>query len=172
MTGIAVQVSISKGGVPKRAIDRVEVTPRGLAGDSFRHPRIHGIPKRAILLITDEGLDEIRAMGFDVYPGALGENLTTRGIDRRAVRIGQQFCCGAATVRITELRVPCNTIRVYGKGIDRAIFDAPAMQGDPSSPVWGLSGFYASVMEPGVVSVGDPVALLTEPRPSGSGHYS
>ena len=160
MTGSVIQVSISKGGIPKHAIDRAEVTPRGLAGDSFRHPQIHGIPKRAILLITAEGLDEICAMGFEVCPGALGENLTTRGMDRRAVRIGQQFRCGAAVIRITELRVPCNTIRVYGKGIDRAIFDAQAMQGDLQSPRWGLSGFYASVSEPGVVCPGDSITLL------------
>ncbi len=161
MTGVVVQVSISKGGVPKRAIERAEVAARGIAGDFWRHPQIHGIPKRAILLITGEGIDEIRAMGFPVYPGTLGENLTTRGIDRRAVRLGQRFRCGAAVIQMTELRVPCNTIRVYGKSIDKAIFDLRAMQGDPTSHVWGLSGFYASVREPGVVCAGDPITLLT-----------
>jgi MOSC domain-containing protein YiiM len=160
VTGAIVQVSISKGGVPKNAIERAEVSARGIAGDAWRHPQIHGIPKRAILLITHEGLDEIRAIGFPVDPGALGENLTTRGIDRRAVRIGDRFRCGTAVIQMTELRVPCNTIRVYGKGIDRAIFDLRAMQADPSSPVWGLSGFYASVKEPGVVCAGDPITLL------------
>lgn len=165
MTGAIVQVGISKGGVPKRAIDCGDVTLRGIAGDSWRHPQIHGIPKRAILLITAEGIDEICAMGFPVYPGALGENLTTRGIDRRAVRIGQRFRCGGAVIRITELRVPCNAIRVYGKGIDKAIFDLAAMKCDPQSPAWGLSGFYASVIASGEVRAGDPITQLAEPRP-------
>jgi MOSC domain-containing protein YiiM len=160
MKGVVIQVSISAGGVPNHAIDSGEITVRGIIGDGWRHPQIHGIPKRAILLITSEGLNEIMAMGFPVYSGALGENLTTRGLDRRAIRIGQQFRCGSATLRITELRVPCSTVKVYGEGIDQAIFDAGAMKGDPSSAVWGLSGFYASVIEPGTVRSGDEITVL------------
>src|SRR5215471_17564257 len=103
MKGVVLQVSVSAGGVPNHAIERGEVTVRGIVGDGWRHPQFHGIPKRAILLITCEGLDEISAMGFPVYPGALGENLTTRGLDRRGLRIGQRFRCGSAGVQLTEL---------------------------------------------------------------------
>ena len=99
-------------------------------------------------------------MGFPVYPGALGENLTTRGLDRRALRLGQRFRCGTAALRLTEVRIPCDTISVYGNGIQNAIYDAPAMKGDPASEVWGLSGFYASVLEPGLVLPGDSITLL------------
>ena len=166
MTGAVLQVSISAGGVPNHAIDCGHVTVSGIAGDGWRHPQFHGIPKRAILLITSEGLDEIKAMGFPVYPGALGENLTSRGLDRRALRIGQRFRCGAATIQLTELRFPCDTLSVYsngtpGQGIQAAIYDARAMKADPSSEVWGLSGFYASVIEPGIVRPGDALALVT-----------
>ncbi len=161
MTGTVAQISVSAGGVPKCAIGRGEVTPRGIAGDGWRHRQIHGTPKRTILLITFEGLEEIEAMGFPVYPGALGENLTTRGLDRRGLRIGQQFRCGSAVIQLTEPRVPCRTIGVYGKGIDKAIFDSSAMRGDPSSKVWGLSGFYASVKEPGWLLPGDAITLVS-----------
>lgn len=160
MTGVVLQVSTSPGGVPNHAIDCGHVTARGIAGDDWRHRQIHGIPKRAILLITVEGLDEIRAMGYPVYPGALGENVTTRGLDRRALRIGQQFRCGTAAIRLTELRFPCGTLRVYGKSVDRAIYDHRTMQGDHSSEVWGLSGFYASVEEPGLLRPGDAITLI------------
>jgi MOSC domain-containing protein YiiM len=160
MTGAVVQVSVSTGGVPNHALDRGDVTVSGIAGDGWRHPQFHGIPKRAILLITAEGLDEIKAMGFLVYPGALGENLTTRGLDRRTLRIGQRFRCGTATIQLTELRLPCDTLSVYGKGIQTAIYDDRAMKGDPSSDVWGLSGFYASVIEPGILRPGDSITLL------------
>jgi MOSC domain-containing protein YiiM len=160
MTGAVLQVSISAGGVPNRAIECGDVTVGGIAGDGWRHRQIHGIPKRAILLMTAEGLDEIKAMGYPVYPGALGENLTTRGLDRRALRIGQRFRCGAAVIQLTELRFPCGTLSVYGKGIQAAIWDARAMKADPSSGVWGLSGFYAAVMEPGILRPGDSITLL------------
>ena len=106
MTGTVVQISVSTGGVPNHAIGFGNVTISGIAGDGWRHPQFHGIPKRAILLITDEGLDEIKAMGFPVYPGALGENLTTRGLDRYSLRLSQRFRCGTATIQLTELRLP------------------------------------------------------------------
>jgi MOSC domain-containing protein YiiM len=163
MTGTVVQVSASAGGVPNHPIEFGEVTRGGIAGDGWRHPQFHGIPKRAILLITAEGLDEIQALGFPVFPGALGENVTTRGLNRRALRIGQRFRCGAATIQLTEVRLPCETISVYGNGIQAAIYDVRAMKGEPSSEVWGLSGFYASVAEPGRLLPGDSITLLTEP---------
>jgi MOSC domain-containing protein YiiM len=161
MTGVVVQVSISAGGVPNRAIAQGNVTSKGIEGDGWRHPQFHGIPKRAILLMASEGIDELAWRGFPVYYGALGENLTTRGLDRRSLRIGQRFQAGQAVIQLTEVRFPCGTLSVYGTGIQAAIFDARAQAHDPASPVWGMSGFYASVAEPGVVRPGDSIALLT-----------
>lgn len=160
MTGAVVQVSISTGGVPNHAIDYGRITPSGIEGDGWRHPQFHGTPKRAILLMTAEGVEEIQAMGFSVYPGALGENLTTCGLERREMRIGQRFRCGSVVIQLTEIRFPCNTISVFGKGIQGAIYDMRAMKGDPSSAVWGLSGFYASVLEPGILLPGDSITMI------------
>ena len=160
MTGLIVQVSVSAGGVPNHAIDCGEVTIGGIAGDGWRHPQFHGIPKRAVLLITAESLGEIQEMGFAVYPGALGENLTTRDLDRRALRIGQRFRCGTATIQLTEVRFPCDTISIYGHGIQGAIYDVRAMRGDPASEVWGLSGFYACVTDAGIGFPGAQITLL------------
>ena len=160
MRGAIGQVNVSAGGVPKYAIADGQVTRNGIAGDGWNHPQFHGTPTRAILLITAEALGQITAMGFPVYPGALGENFTTRGLDHHALRLGQRFRCGAATIQLTELRLPCDTLSIYGKGIQAAIYDARAMKGDPSSEVWGISGFYASVLEPGMVRQDDPVTLL------------
>jgi MOSC domain-containing protein YiiM len=160
MTGVVVQVSISPGGVPNRAIDEGNVTRKGIAGDAWRHPQFHGTPKSAILLITSEGIDELTAQGFPVYYGALGENITTRGLDRRSLRIGQRFQAGGAIIELTEVRFPCGTLRVYGAGIQAAIYDARAQAWDPASAVWGMSGFYASVAEAGIVRPSDSIALI------------
>jgi len=164
MTGVVVQVSISPGGVPNRAIEEGSVTRTGITGDGWRHPAFHGIPKRAILLIASEGVDELAARGFPVFYGALGENITTRGLDRRSLRIGQRLQAGEAIIELTEVRFPCGTLNVYGAGIQAAIYDAHAQAGDPASPVWGMSGFYASVVEPGIVRPGDAV-LEVMPSP-------
>lgn len=159
MNGTVVQVSVSRGGVPKLAVPSAELTNSGLAGDAWRFP-FHGGGRKAILLITMEGIDELVSRRFPVFPGALGENLTTSGLDRRALRIGQRFRVGSAEIELTQVRTPCTTLDVYGTSIQAAIFDAQTQAGDPASPRWGLSGFYASVGRAGSVRAGDSVALL------------
>jgi hypothetical protein len=93
--------------------------------------------------------------GAAIRPGALGENLTTRGLDRRFFRIGQQFRAGSAMLEITSPRGPCVTLDVYGASLKREI-----KAEDASSPVWGLSGFYARVLSPGFVRADDIITLV------------
>ena len=77
-SGCVQQINISKGGIPKRPIAEAVVTPLGIEGDLHAHPEIHGGPRQALLLISSEGIDELVKDGFPLYPGALGENITTR----------------------------------------------------------------------------------------------
>jgi MOSC domain-containing protein YiiM len=154
------QINVSPGGVPKRPIPDAIVTTLGIEGDLHAHPGIHGGPLKALLLIASEGLDELGVSGFPLYPGALGENITTRGLDRRELRMGQRWRIGQIVVELTEVRAPCTTIQVYGANLPQAIYDQKVKAGDPASPRWGLSGFYAAVVKPGPIWVGDPIALL------------
>jgi MOSC domain-containing protein YiiM len=156
------QINISPGGVPKRPIPRASVTTLGIQGDLHAHPAIHGGPSKALLLITSEGLEELSVSGFSLYPGALGENITTRGLDRRELRIGQRWRIGQIVVELTKVRVPCATIQIYGAHLPEAIYDQKVKAGDAASTRWGLSGFYASIVKPGPIWVGDPIALLGE----------
>jgi MOSC domain-containing protein YiiM len=158
--GTVTQVSVSStGGVPKLAIPSAELTEVGIAGDAWRYP-FHGGRRRAILLITAEGIDELVARGYPLFAGALGENLTTRGIDRRELRLRQRLRVGDAEIVLTEIRTPCATLDVYGSGIQAAMFDAQVQAGDPESPRWGLSGFYASTVHTGTIRTGDAITPL------------
>jgi MOSC domain-containing protein YiiM len=161
MSAVVVQISISQGGIPKLAVPSAEVATGGIAGDAWRHPQIHGGPGQAILLITAEGIDELVAQGFPLFHGALGENITTRGLDRRSVRAGQRYRVGEVVLEISKRRGPCQTLNVYGTGIYAAIFDPQVKAGDPASPRWGLSGFYASVVQTGRMRVGDAITILS-----------
>jgi len=160
--GSILQINISRGGVPKYAVANAVVTPLGVEGDLHAHPAVHGGPLKALLIIASEGVDELREAGFPLFYGALGENITTRGLDRRAMRIGQRWRIGRIVVELTKVRVPCATIRVYGADIGNAIYDQEVKAGDPSSPRWGLSGFYASVVKAGPICAGDPIVLLDQ----------
>lgn len=137
------------------------VTALGLAGDAHAHPQIHGGPRQALLLIASETIDELKARGYPVFYGALGENLTTRGLDRRELRVGHQLRAGAAVLEITKVRGPCAALDVYGPAIKGEIYDARVQAGDATSPRWGMSGFYARVIRPGAVHVQDEVAMIS-----------
>ena len=163
MTGSVLQINMSKGGVPKLPLAEAQVTPLGLEGDLHTYPEKHGGPRQALLLIAAEGLEELTRAGFALYPGALGENITTQGLDRRAWRLGQRWSIGPEViVELTKIRGPCKTIHVYNPGIQTAIYDAAVKAGDPSSPRWGLSGFYARVVRPGAIRRGDAIAFLDQ----------
>ena len=159
MTGHIIQINISRGGVPKRPIPEGVITPLGLEGDMFAHPEIHGGARQAVLLIAAETVDELIARGYPLYYGALGENLTTRGLDYRQLRIGQTLRAGGAILEITKLRAPCSTLDVYGPTIKQEIYDARVKAGDHTTPRWGMGGFYASVIEPGPVHTNDIIAV-------------
>jgi MOSC domain-containing protein YiiM len=163
MAGKVLQLSVSKGGVPKMPIQESHVTPLGLAEDRHAHPAIHGGPRQAMLLITSEGLEELKRDGFPLFNGALGENVTTQGWNRFYVRIGQRYRIGPdVVVEITKVRGPCETLSTYGPGIQKAVYDAEVKAGNTKSAKWGLSGFYASVVRTGTIREGDPIILLDE----------
>ena len=78
------------------------------------------------------------------------------------MRIGQRYRIGAILVEITKVRAPCDTLTPYGPGIQKAIYDEEVKAGNPASPRWGLSGFYASILRAGTIHPGDPIQLLVE----------
>ena len=162
MPATILQVSVSPGGLPKRAIAEGFIAPLGLEGDAHAHPAIHGGPRKAILLIAAETVDELIARGYPVFYGALGENLTTSGLDYRDLRIGDRLRAGAAVLEITQQRGPCTALDVYGPSLKDEIHDLLVKARDPASPRWGMSGFYASVIEPGPIGPGDIIAVVAK----------
>src|SRR5262249_39717910 len=151
----------SPGGLPKRPIEEGFIAPLGIEGDIHAHPNIHGGPLQAILIISAEVVDALTEQGYPLFYGAMGENLTTRGISVRDRRIGDQVGAGCAILEITKPRGPCSALDIYGESLKRDVYDSRVKQRDPSSPRWGMSGMYASVVRPGPVRAGDPILLLS-----------
>jgi MOSC domain-containing protein YiiM len=162
MQGVIVQVSVSLGGLPKRAVSGGLITPLGIEGDLHAHPAIHGGPRKAILIMASEVIDDLTARGYPLFHGALGENLTTRGLSIRDLRIGDQIRAGGALLEITQPRGPCSAIEIYGESLKDEIHDPRVRALDHTSPRWGMSGFYASVVQPGPVGPGDIIAVVAK----------
>ena len=137
--GRILQINTSAGGVPKAPIAKAEVGTLGIAGDGHRF-RLHGGPDKAILLLASEVIDALRAEGWPLYYGALGENLTTAGLDHSLWQPGQYFRCADVLLQLTTPREPCRTLNPYGRGIQKRLRAHP-----------GESGFYAAVLSGGTL---------------------
>ena len=93
-----------------------------------------------MLIIASEAVDELIARAALRRPGRESHHPRP---GRRQLRLGQILRAGGARLQASEVRVPCDTLDVYGPTIKQEIYDKA---GD-SAAAWGLSGFYASVMQ-------------------------
>src|SRR5213080_3495205 len=77
---------------------------------------------RQVHLIHDELHDELRAAGFTLSAGQMGENVTTRGLDLLALPTGTRLLLGAsAVVEVTGLRNPCAQLDRIQRGLMKAV---------------------------------------------------
>jgi MOSC domain-containing protein YiiM len=149
--GRVIQINASAGGVPKTPLLSAEVNRLGIVGDGHRY-RLHGGPEKAILLLAAEVIDQLRAEGFPVFYGALGENFTTRGLDHRRWLPGQTLRAAELILKLTTPREPCKTLDPFGRGIQKRIYNRQVKALNPAAERWGESGFYAAVLRGGSIA--------------------
>lgn len=78
--------------------------------------------RRQIHLIGWELLESLAAKGFFIKPGALGENVTTRGLDLLSLPQGTRLQLGRdARVELTGLRQPCIKLDRLSAGLRAAV---------------------------------------------------
>ena len=150
MPARVLQVNVSNGGVPKRAVGAAVVRRDGLEGDAVNHPKVHGGPERAVCLFPVELIRALQDEGHPIFPGAVGENLTVAGLDWSALEVGDEVAVGEEVVLQLASRVePCNTIKAYfADGNFKRIKPDRA----PGETRW-----YARVLREGTVRPGDEV---------------
>ena len=107
------------------------VVGRGVEGDAHsgttvkHRSRVAKTPEapnlRQVHLIHSELHDELRAHGFNVAPGDMGENITTSGIDLLGLPEGTRLRIGSsAIVELTGLRNPCTQLNSIQPGLMKA----------------------------------------------------
>lgn len=117
---------------------------------------------RQVHLVGAELLDELAGRGFAVRPGAIGENLTTRGLDLLGLATGTVLRLGdEALVAVTGLRNPCLQLDQFSPGLQKAVLDRDA-QGN----LIRRAGVMAVVLHDGVVRPGDAVEVAAPPGPA------
>lgn len=116
---------------------------------------------RQVHLIHGELLDELRAQGFETAPGAMGENVTTRGIDLLGLPTGSRLTLGAeAVVEVTGLRNPCVQLDHFQQGLMSAVLGR-----DAAGELVRKAGVMAIVVTSGEVRPADPIGVELPPPP-------
>ena len=116
---------------------------------------------RQVHLIHAELHDELRARGFDVRPGDMGENVTTRGVDLLGLPTGARLLLGdAAVVEITGLRNPCVQLDRFQRGLMAAVLDR-----DEDGGLVRKSGVMGVVLAGGDVRPGHEIGVVLPTLP-------
>ena len=140
----AVSISEQKG-VPKTNVPRADLqTGLGIVGDAHADGG-----HRQISLLAAEEIDRLSGQGAAVSPGDFAENITTQGLDLRALKIGSRLKIGSsAELVVTQLGKQC-----HGRC---AVF---ARVGDCIMP---REGVFARVTVSGRVQVGDAIEVMVD----------
>ncbi|MFN7916871.1 MAG: MOSC domain-containing protein [Vicinamibacterales bacterium] len=110
---------------------------------------------RQVHLIAGELLAQLRAEGFPIEPGMLGENITTNGIDLVGLPTGTRLRIGSsAVVEVTGLRNPCVQIENFHEGLLSAVLER-----DGQGHVHRKSGVMSIVLSSGDVVPGDAIQV-------------
>ncbi|RZJ24892.1 MAG: MOSC domain-containing protein [Haliea sp.] len=111
---------------------------------------------RQVHLLQSELFDELIAGDHAVWPGDLGENITTRGIDLLGLPTGARLHLGSAgaLVELTGLRNPCSQLDRFQKGLMAAVLDR-----DGQGQLVRKAGVMAVVLQGGEVKAGDAIRV-------------
>ncbi|MCB9166833.1 MAG: MOSC domain-containing protein [Flavobacteriales bacterium] len=158
--------SKAENGVGKVPRDQVRlIADSGVEGDvhagsTVRH--LHMMRKdptrpnlRQVHLIHAELHDELRERGFTITPGAMGENITTRGVDLLHLKRGTRLHLGdEAVIELTGTRDPCRQL----DGIQPGLMEA-TLERLPDGTLLRKTGVMSIVLQGGVVRPGDPIRV-------------
>lgn len=144
-TGTVTSVNISeKKGTRKTPVESgviTLVTDFGVAEDAHA-----GDWHRQVSFLAEESIDKAKEAGLDVSEGDFGENITTIGLDIKALPLGTRVRVGSALVEISQIGKICHR--------KCAIY---YLAGDCIFPREGVFGW---VVEPGEVRVGDTLEVV------------
>lgn len=151
------------GKIPRDAITLI--ANHGVEGDYHAGPYVRhrsraaktpDLPnRRQVHLIHSELFDELAPLGIAVTPGAMGENITTRGLALLDLAPGTKLHIGeTAVIEITGCRNPCNQL----DAVDQRLLAQVALKAEDGAII-RKAGIMGVVLEGGIVRPGDAIAV-------------
>ena len=132
----------------------------GVTGDDQVDRTVHGGPTRAVYAYPAEHYafwTTVRAQAGQHQPlawGAMGENLVLQGLLETQLWLGDHLYVGAVQLRVEAPRQPCfkfNTVMGFRQASKMMVQS-------------GFTGVYLSVLQPGVITAGDSVRVVSGDR--------
>ncbi|MEM7757725.1 MAG: MOSC domain-containing protein [Cyanobacteria bacterium P01_A01_bin.40] len=173
MTGEVIAVCLNTSHVfSKLTQDSIKLlSGMGVAGDAHcgvtvkHRSRIEKNPHqpnlRQVHLIHAELHDELNNAGFDISPGQMGENITTRGIDLLSLPTDTRLYIGnEAVIQVIGLRNPCGQLNSIQAGLKAAVLDK-----DTEGNIIRKAGIMSIVLTTGEIFVGDTIQIEFPPLP-------
>lgn len=143
--GTVVSINVSSGGIPKHSVTTCAVSVEGLEGDGHDHAK-HASPNRAVSLIDREILDQLNAEGYDVPPGAVGENITVENLQLQSLEPGDNLTfLGGVQIELVEPRKPCFVLDPLGVHL--------------KTDIVGRCGYLARVIVEGTIAAGESITV-------------
>jgi len=149
-----VQLGGVQSGIGQKAVaTELVVGTARVDGDAQADPKHHGGLDRVLHHFPREHYSQYRR--WDLISGlkdapAMGENISTVGLDESQVNIGDIIQIGAVKLQVTQPRSPCFKLNLQFEHQDFAL----AMQQS------GRCGWFYRVLEPGTIYANDTIVLV------------
>ena len=144
-----------EAGLPKISIEKAKVTSQGIEGDfnRYRTLRKNSDPDMALLILSDDIINQLNREGWPVLPGDLGENLTLTNIDYSSILPGQNYKIGNIQIMISFICDPCSYLEVLPYVGEIKLIDF-------IKTLKNRRGWYARVVRGGQIFAGDLVKII------------
>ncbi len=140
-----ISINISDGGIPKYPKDSIQITKAGLLGDKHNHEKHYRLIQ-AVSIQDIEKLTELKEDGYDLLPGATGENLTVENLDVNNLALGTLLkFSGGVVLKLSKVRNPCYVLDCIDPNLKKDID--------------GRCGMYAEVVKEGVLNCNEQILL-------------
>ncbi|WP_375723686.1 MOSC domain-containing protein [Arcobacter sp. KX21116] len=145
---------VMQSAINKTTVDEAYLTDIGFNGDDQFNKKYHGGPNKAVLFyssLTYEKVNEVLNINLDYKEiSPLGENILVSDIAEDDICVGDILKLGEAIVQVTQPREPCNVLSINTKNKEML----------KTVMKYGYTGWYAKVLEEGVVKQTDNVELV------------
>ncbi len=151
---------VIQSAINKTTVEEAYLTDIGFKGDDQVHKEYHGGPNKAILFyssLTYDKVNEVLNINLDYKDiSPLGENLLVSDITEDDICVGDILKLGVAVVQVTQPREPCNVLNINTKTKEML----------KTVIKYGYTGWYAKVLEEGIVKQTDSVELVERIYPN------